>query len=189
MSTTGPHDRLLDAADDLFYGEGIRAVGVDAIADAASTTKMTLYAHFGSKDELIGRYLERRGERWREYLTDALAARRGGPKQKLLAVFEILGDALQDSEFRGCPFINASAEFPDPAHPARRATDRHRRWLRDLFSGLAKDAKLRRPQTLADELLFLYDATMVSGYLDDDPGAAKTAQRAAATLVASRAPR
>lgn len=186
MSTLGPHDRLLDAADDLFYGEGIRAVGVGAIADAAATTKMTLYAHFRSKDELIGRYLERRGDRWREHLTDALAARRGGPKQKLLAVFDILGEGLQDPEFRGCPFINASAEFPDPKHPARRATDRHRRWLRELFAGLARDAKLRSPQSLADELLFLYDATMVSGYLDNDPGAAKTARRAAATLVGSR---
>lgn len=186
MATDSPHERLLDAADRLFYGEGIRAVGVEAIADEAATTKVTLYSHFGSKDGLIEEYLERRGELWRDHLTNELARRRGGPKEKLLAVFDILDAGLHDEEFRGCPFINASAEFPDPTHPARLATERHRRWLRDLFATLAAEAKLRRPRTLADELLFLYDASMVSGYLDDDPDAAKTARRAAATLVAAR---
>ncbi len=149
-------ERLLEAASDLFYREGIRAVGVDTISERAGVSKRTLYNRFGSKDELVAEYLRRRDERWRAYLqelTDDVVDSR----EKLLAVFGAYGEWLAGGDFRGCPFANAAAEIPDPDHPARVVARRHKVGIREHLAALANEAGFDEPETLAERLLLLLE--------------------------------
>ncbi|MGE3288606.1 MAG: TetR/AcrR family transcriptional regulator [Pseudonocardia sp.] len=177
-----PRDRLLDVADHLFYGRGIRAIGVDAIVAAADTAKTTLYGHFGSKDELVVAYLRRRSDLWREHLTAELASRGGPPTDRILHVFALLDRSLADPGFRGCPFINACAEFTDD-HPAVTVAREHRGWLRRTFAELSGEAGAQAPDRLAGQLLMLHDGAMIAAHIDDDAEAARWARSAAATLL------
>ena len=181
--TKKPRERILDAADELFYARGIHAVGIDEIVARSGTAKTTLYAHFPSKDDLIASYLQRRSEDWRKYLSEELAHRGGTAAERIDAVFMVLGEGCATPGFRGCPFINATAEYPDPAHPARVVADAHRQWVRDLLAGLAAEASAADPDALAGRLTLLYDAAMVGAQFDPGGPAPVSAREAARTLV------
>jgi AcrR family transcriptional regulator len=149
-------ERLLEAASDLFYREGIRAVGVDTISSKAGVSKRTLYNRFGGKAELVAEYLRRRDERWRVYLqeqTEGVA----DPREKLLAVFGAYEEWLVGEDFRGCAFANAAAEIPDPDHPARIVAQRHKEGVREHMAALAKVAGFDEPEALAERLLLLLE--------------------------------
>ena len=178
-----PRDRILDVADDLFYGRGIHVVGIDEIIARAGTAKTTLYAHFPSKDELIASYLRRRSQNWREHLSAELERRAESPADRLDAVFEVLAEGCHTPGFRGCPFINATAEYPDPEHPGRVVADAHREWVRDLLADLARDAGVADPDGLAGRLVLLYDAAMIGAQFDPGGAAPEYAREAARTLV------
>jgi AcrR family transcriptional regulator len=182
-STVKPRDRILDVADDLFYARGIHAVGIDEIVARSGAAKTTLYAHFPSKDELIASYLRRRSEDWRRHMDEELARRGGSPAEQIDAVFEILAEGCETPGFRGCPFINATAEYPDPEHPGRVVADAHRKWVRDLLAGLARKAGAAEPDELAARLVLLYDAAMVGAQFDPGGRAPALAREAARTLV------
>ncbi|HEU4947493.1 MAG TPA: helix-turn-helix domain-containing protein [Kribbella sp.] len=175
-------DRILDVADRLFYERGIHAVGVDAIVAEADTAKTTLYSHFRSKDELVAAYLRRRCERWREHLDTELEAHGGPASERILLMYELLGQWFAEPGYRGCPFINAMAEFHGD-HPAAIVTRVHRQGLLENLARLSAEAGAPHPESLAAQLLLLYDAAMVAAYLDGDPGAAQTAKAAAAALL------
>jgi AcrR family transcriptional regulator len=175
-------ERLLETADELFYREGIRAVGVDRIIAESDVAKASLYAHFASKDELIEAYLEGRSARWRSHVEAELAAIED-PTTRLLRVFDLLAASIRAPGFRGCPFIKASSEFPEPDHPARMVTDRHRAWLRRLFLHEATTAGARDPQPLARALLLLYDGALVTGELDSARTAGVSVRSAARELI------
>jgi AcrR family transcriptional regulator len=181
--TKKPRERILDAADELFYSRGIHAVGIDEIVARSGTAKTTLYAHFPSKDGLIASYLQRRSADWRQYLTEELARRAGTPLERIDAVFAVLAESCATPGFRGCPFINATAEYPDPAHPARVVADDHRQWVRDLLAGLAAEAGVADPDALAGRLTLLYDAAMVGAQFNPGGLAPTNAREAARTLV------
>ena len=149
-------ERLLRAASELFYREGIRAVGVDTISEEAGVSKRTLYNRFGGKDELVAEYLRRRDERWRAYLREE-TERTVGPEEKLLAVFGAYGEWLVGDDYRGCAFANAVAEIPDPDHPARVVARRHKEGVRDHLAALARTAGLDEPDVLAERLLLLLE--------------------------------
>jgi len=168
----------LDVADRLFYAEGIRAVGVDRIVEESGTAKATLYAHFPSKDALVASYLRRRCDLWCAYLLAELPNRAGEPRGRILAVFDLLGESFESDDYRGCPFINASAEFADQNHPARLATVEYRARIRELFLDLAVEERVEDPEGTAEALAMLYDGAMVSAQLD---GNARAAARARAT--------
>src|SRR5262245_62857425 len=106
--TQKPRDRILAAADELFYARGIHAVGVDEIVARSGTAKTTLYAHFPSKDDLVASYLQRRSDEWRQHLEVELAHRGGSAVERIDAVFAVLGQGCASEGFRGCPFINAA---------------------------------------------------------------------------------
>ncbi len=149
-------ERLLEAASDLFYREGIRVVGVDTISEKAGVSKRTLYNRFGGKDELVAEYLRRRDERWRAYLqevTEGVAEPRG----KLLAVFEAYGEWLAGEDFRGCAFANAAAEIPAPNHPARIVARQHKEGVKEHLTALAREAGFDEPDNLAERLLLLLE--------------------------------
>lgn len=185
IPATPAAERILTAAADLFYQQGIRAVGVDAIAAAAGVTKKTLYDRFGSKDNLIAAYLQRRDETWHAFLDAQMVKRRATePEQIILALFAALTDWVAEHE-RGCGFINAAAELAESDHPAMPVIVGQKRWMRDEFAAQARRAGLRRPAELADRLLLLHEGALVTHQVAAMPQATRTAHRAARDLLAT----
>jgi AcrR family transcriptional regulator len=177
-------ERILRVASELFYTRGIRAVGVDTIAEAAGTTKKTLYDRFGSKDRLVAAYLEARDARWRAFLEDHLNQEDSDPGRQLLAVFDATQIWQERHAHRGCSVINAGAELVDPDHPARRLLAPQKIWLRDRFRDLADAADLRDPEGLADQLLLVHEGMLVALSVADLDTTTEAARAAVRTLIA-----
>ena len=174
--------RLLAAARGLFYEEGICATGVSAVAERAGVTKMTLYAHFPSKEELVVAYLEDSDRRWRGFLEDKLSDHED-PRDRLLAVCEAYRKYFAAREMRGCAFVNCAAEFPDPDHPARRAIGRHKAGVRERIRDLAAEAGAEDPATLAERLFVVLEGAYVTGALEGDGGVLDRSRAFFADLV------
>ncbi|MCW2781923.1 MAG: TetR/AcrR family transcriptional regulator [Marmoricola sp.] len=175
-------DRLLAAAGELFYEEGVHTVGIDRVIERAGVAKASLYNAFGSKDELVKAYLASRHAATQERVTAGLATRYDTARERLLGVFEIQGETIAKPGFRGCAFVGASAESGSDSC-VRAASDEFRGWLRNLFLELATEAGADEPTSLARQLCLLYDGAMVSAWMDRDPDAARQARAIAALLV------
>ena len=152
-----PRERILEAARDLFYAKGIRAVSVDEIAAAAQTNKMTLYRHFESKDLLVAEYL-------RSLTAYAIArddevkrAHPGDPYAQLCAMIARVGNDLCAADLRGCPMANAAVEFPDKDHPARAVIEEAKNQQCERLMTMCRDAGFVEPEKLAEELFLLYE--------------------------------
>ncbi len=175
--TSPARDRLLATASRTFYGEGIRGVGVDRIVTEAGVTRATFYRHFPGKDDLVVAYLQ--------VVDRAVRARVGAAPEDATAAADLIralaggiGDELCSPGFRGCPFINAAAEFPDPDSPVHRAVVEHRTWLDEALTHAFRVAGHRDPAEATRRFVMLRDGAMVAGYLGD-PAAAR------ATLLAA----
>ncbi len=179
--------RILEVASELFYWRGIHAVGVDTIAAESGVTKRTLYDRFGSKDALVTAYLAARDRRWREQVLACVDAAGQDPMARVMAPFDVLAEWLAPGT-RGCGFVNAFAELPDPDHPGRRLVVADKTWLRDLFRSLLVDAGVSDPETLAGQLLSLHEGAVVSYSIVGDPTAAATARSAADVLLTRAVP-
>jgi AcrR family transcriptional regulator len=176
-------ERILDAANEHFYAEGIRAVSADKLIAAAGVSKVTFYRHFPSKDDLVVAYLEGRAAVERQVLQQ-FRADDGDPCATLLAIARGIGGFSCSPGFRGCPFINAAAEFADPAHPARKAIAAHRAWFASFVADLLREMSIDDPEQVADQLIILRDGAMVSGYLGPDPATlADTLVRAGRAVI------
>jgi AcrR family transcriptional regulator len=174
-------ERLLTAANELFYAEGVHTVGIDRVIEHAGVAKATLYSAFGSKDELIRAYLMRRYEAWQARIDEKLATYKT-PRGRLLGVFDWLGEAFAHPAFHGCAFMNATAE--DRADgPAQDPADAYRNAVRTLFSELAEAAEAADPDHLAAQLALLYDGATVAARMDHNPHAGATAREIAAALL------
>ncbi|MFI6610804.1 TetR/AcrR family transcriptional regulator [Streptomyces poriferorum] len=158
--------RIVAAADELFYSRGITAVGVDLIAEHSGVTKRTLYNQFGSKDHLVATYLAERDHRWRSLVQDSVDAA-GTPAEAVTAPFEALR-TWTETNSRGCAFINALAELPDPSHPAHRIAANQKLWLLNLFQELAVTAGCSHPAALATQLLVLHEGAVATQPLSLD---------------------
>lgn len=180
---TSARERLLRIADELFYARGLHAVGIDEIIERSGAAKATLYAHFPTKDDLIADYLRQRSVQWREHMVVRLAEAPASPIERIDAVFAILAEACGTPGFRGCPFINAAVEYPDPRHPASLAGSEHRQWILDLFRSLVVEAEIRRPDRVAAQLALLYDSAMVGTQMNRNPAAAAHAREVARIFV------
>ncbi|MGW1540087.1 TetR/AcrR family transcriptional regulator [Streptomyces sp. NPDC002309] len=174
-------ERLLGAANELFYGEGVQSVGIDRIIEHAGVAKASLYNAFGSKESLVCAYLESRHERSRERITRALTRFRT-PREQLLGVFDAQGEAFTDPAYNGCAFVRATAESPDDS-TVRRAAENYRAWVRGLFTDLATASGYAEPEELARRLQLLYDGAEQAARMDRDASAATSARDAAATLL------
>ncbi|GAA1630445.1 TetR/AcrR family transcriptional regulator [Catellatospora bangladeshensis] len=177
-------ERLLAAAARTFYAEGIHAVGVDRVIEQAQVTRATFYRHFPGKDDLVRAYVEAADADIRARLAAAQAVT-ADPYRLLGLCVEGIGEDICAPGFRGCPFINAAAEFPDPDHPVHRAVVTHRAWFRDALAGLLTTIGYADPQLGADTLVMLRDGAMVAGYLGS-PDAARANLRAAASAMFPR---
>jgi AcrR family transcriptional regulator len=176
-------DRLLAAADELFYAEGVHTVGIDRIIERAGVAKASLYSCFGSKDELIRAYLEGRHEIRRSRLLAGLE-RHDDPRDRLLGVFDVLAEMAGDSGFRGCAFYNASAESA-PGGVVDEVATANRAWTRGLFTELSREAGARDPMLLTEQLMVLYDGATAGARMDRRAAAAVTARGVAESLVAA----
>ena len=181
MDRRPARERRLAAADELFYEEGVHTVGIDRVIERAGVAKATLYSAFGSKDELIRAYLQARHAARRERITRKLA-RYDTPRDRLLGIFDVLGESIAESGFRGCAFVNASAEAR-PGSAIEEVSDESRAWMRSLLVELGQAAGAADPERLARQLALLYDGATVSARMDRDPGTAAAARAAAVTLV------
>ncbi|MEU1702084.1 helix-turn-helix domain-containing protein [Streptomyces pseudogriseolus] len=155
--------RIVDAAEELFYERGITAVGVDLIAEHSGVTKRTLYNRFGSKDNLVAAYLAERDRRWRSVVRAAVDAS-DGAEEAVTAPFEALR-SWTTTYTRGCAFLNALAELPDPRHPGHRVAAEQKRWLLGLFEELAAAAGCHGPATLATRLFVLHEGAVATAPL------------------------
>ncbi|MDV7215467.1 TetR/AcrR family transcriptional regulator [Streptomyces prunicolor] len=178
--------RIVAAAEELFYDRGITAVGVDLIAEHSGVTKRTLYNQFGSKDHLVAAYLTGRDQRWRSVVRAAVDAG-DTPVEAVTAPFEALR-TWRETNTRGCAFINALAELPDPAHPAHLIAANQKLWLLNLFKELAVAAGCAHPATLATQLLVLHEGALATQPLPLDTLAESTAL-ARALVRAGTSPR
>jgi AcrR family transcriptional regulator len=176
-------ERLLQTASDLFYNEGIRAVGIDAIIAKAGVAKMTLYNHFASKDELVVEFLKRRDERWMTSFRESVERRTKNPQRRLLAVFDALEEWFQSDDFRGCAFINAAAELADRNHPAHKVALEHKARLRAYILDLAKAAEVPAPKRLTDRLFLLVEGAIVTASMEGNSESARQARHAARALL------
>lgn len=156
-----PRERILTAASDLFYRQGIRAVGVDAIAEAAGTNKMTLYRHFESKDSLVAEYLRRLSSKSAHFWAHIEREYPGDYRKQLGAWLEAAGEDANDPQGRGCALANAAVELAEKEHPARRVIEEHKHAQRDRLAKLCADAGLKQPEMLADELFMLLEGARV----------------------------
>jgi AcrR family transcriptional regulator len=162
LTTPPPRERILAVARELFYRRGIHAVGVDAIAEAAGTNKMTLYRHFASKDELVAECLrELVRENDAEWEATA-AAHPGDPRGQLLAWLRHISEWLAREAGRGCALANAAVELPDNDHPARRVIREHKSGARQRLADLCRDAGLNDPDGLAEEVFLLCEGARIA---------------------------
>jgi AcrR family transcriptional regulator len=175
-------DRLLATATKIFYAEGIHAVGVDRVVAEAKVTRATFYRHFPSKDDLVVAYLVAVHQMERDAIEAAVAAH-PAPADALLAVADTIATIITTKTFRGCAFLNAAAEFPDPGHPVHRQIIAHRQWfletLETLLAGVAEDTSAEA----ARHFVMLRDGAMAAGCLFDPKLVTETFRRGVDGLV------
>jgi AcrR family transcriptional regulator len=176
-------ERLLAAADELFYENGINLVGIDRIIEHAGVAKASLYDAFGSKEELIRCYLQARSERRQARLRERMA-RYPSARDKILSVFDFLAEAVAQPNYRGCAFMRAGAEA-GAGSPIKGACDDSRAWLRAQFIALARDAGAQNPESLGRQLVILYDGAAATAHGDGDLDAPKAARALAERLLSS----
>jgi len=176
-------ERILNAADELFYNEGIRVSGVDTIIEHSGIAKTTFYRHFPSKDSLIVAYLQEREKKYWERVQEILAKNADSPRQQLIDIFEFMKHFLSGPRNRGCPFINCATEFPDPTHPGHQISLSHKRRVLAGFTDLCRRAKAADPAGLARQLLIIYDGAIMSALQLGEEAPLQEAVDAAISLI------
>ncbi len=173
--------RILAAANELFYAHGIRATSAERIIEQVGVTKVTFYRHFRSKSDLVVAYLEQQAAAERAWIESA--RRDHDPEGSLQALAAGIGAASCQPGFRGCAFINAAAEFVDPADPVRVVVDGHRRWILASFADIAGQAGVDDVDSVARRLMILRDGAMVNGYLGQSSAVAADLGAAFASVI------
>jgi AcrR family transcriptional regulator len=178
--------RILETATELFYREGIRAVGIDTIVARSGVAKMSLYRNFASKDDLVVAFLEYRDGIYWQWWDHAMAAHPDDAGRQIGDLFASLTRRVTSPSYRGCPFINTSTEFPDPGHPARAICRANKRELRRRLRDLARRAGARDSASLADQLLLLMEGAYASAQNFPASGPAPSLKGAAQALLAAQ---
>jgi AcrR family transcriptional regulator len=157
-------DRLVEAANELFYAEGVQSVGIDRIIERAGVAKASLYNHFAGKEELVAAYLASRHDSTTDRIAKAIEGVED-PRQKILTVFDAQAKQYQQRDFHGCAFIAASTEAPSGGL-VEQAADEFRAWMRDMFTDLASQAGAHDPVSLGRQLHLVYDGAGLAGRMD-----------------------
>ena len=182
-------EQIVDAALRLFYQHGFNATGVDRIITEAKVSKKTLYSHFKTKDELILATLRKRDELFRNNLMRETEKKAQSPRDRLLAVFDVMTDWFNEKGFSGCMFINAVAEFGPQDNPNHQLAAEHKRLVVDYIRGLADAAGADAPEALAHELNLLIEGAIVYAHVLGDKLAAERAREMGKTFIEQRLPK
>ncbi|CAG4917589.1 TetR/AcrR family transcriptional regulator [Paraburkholderia gardini] len=182
-SSTSVRERILDTAADLFYQEGVRAVGVDLVVERSGVAKTSLYRHFTTKDELVAAVLERDDTNYWVAWDKTATRHRNAPRDELKAHLQWIARDIATPKYRGCPFLNVATEFPAPDHPARVVALRHKAELRRRLGALVRQIGIARPDSLASQIALLVDGAYVYGQLAK--GAAQPLLPAALALISA----
>jgi AcrR family transcriptional regulator len=180
-----PRMRILAVASELFYERGVRAVGVEEIAAAAGTNKMTLYRHFPSKDELVAECLRQKAKRASTTWDEVAAAHPGDPMGELKGWLARMAEIIVAKTGRGCPFSNAAVELPEKDHPARRVIEEHKQGQRERMAELCRAAGLTEPESVADDLVLLLEGALVAAQSMGHQGPACNFVRSAERVIAA----
>ena len=176
--------RILDTASEMFYRDGVRAVGIDAIIARSGVAKMSLYRNFPSKDALVAAWLEDRNAFfWRRW-DKAEEAAPGDARARLEAIIDMVAATASHPNWRGCPFLNTGTEFPEPGHPAHAVILAHKQEVRGRLCALAAAAGAQAPDLLAQQLQLLIDGAYAIGQSLGAGGPAATVASAGRTLIA-----
>jgi AcrR family transcriptional regulator len=175
--------RIIEAAAELFYTQGIRAVSAEKIIAKVGITKVTFYRHFPAKDDLIVAYLQRRAQWERDAVEAARLAAAGNVPEVFRMVAEGIGAESCSPGFRGCPFINAAAEYANAEHPVRQVVDAHRRWFKGAIEEMLQEIGVADVSGAADQLVMLRDGAMVGGYLGDPQTIARSLYDAGRAVI------
>ncbi|MFI5729898.1 TetR/AcrR family transcriptional regulator [Kribbella sp. NPDC051587] len=157
-SSATPRERLLEAAGDLFYRDGVN-IGVDALCKAAGVSKKSMYQLFRSKDELIAESLASRGPGYQTLLTPGPDDR--SPRERILDVFERQDDVVAHGNFLGCPYVGTAVELKNPEHPGSVVARHFKQQLTDFFHRELVKAGAEDPGTLAIQLTIAFDGASV----------------------------
>ncbi len=182
-STGNVSERLLNTACELFYREGIQAVGIQRIIAKAGVAKASLYANFASKDELVAACLARRSAEWRSAVTERINAKGLNARTKILRLFDLLVEWIEDPDFCGCPFQKAAGELAGLDHRAGDVIKAHRKWLHQLLVDLVRGADARSPVRVAGALIVILDGAAAAALVDAAPDAARHARWAAEKVL------
>ncbi|MFJ1798411.1 MULTISPECIES: TetR/AcrR family transcriptional regulator [unclassified Streptomyces] len=177
---TRARERLMQAAEDLFYAEGIQSVGVERLLAVSGVGRASFYRHFASKDSLVIAVLQHRDEHWRAWLESTVTAHGGGP----LAVFDALAEGADNPGFRGCAFINAVAETASPRSDVHRLATEHKSRVTDFLDRLIEEAGHPRHQELAEQFALLMDGAIVTAMREQTGEPARRARKIAEILLA-----
>ena len=178
--------RILETASEMFYRDGIRAVGIDAVIERSGVAKMSLYRNFPSKDALVTAWLEDRNEFfWRRW-DKVEASRPDDPRGQIEAILDMVAESASHRKWRGCPFLNTGTEFPEPDHPARAVILANKRAVRERLRALSNAAGARNPDLLAQQLQLLIDGAYSIGQSLGPDGPARTVASAGRALIAAQ---
>jgi len=181
--TRDPRQRLMSAAE-LFYTDGIRAVGINRLLEEAQAPIMSLYRIFGSKEGLVEEFLHDKDKRVRALFEREVEKIADTPRERVLAMFDVLGQVAAGPDYRGCTFINVAVEMADPEHPFVGIAVSHKQFMREAFSRYLAEAGLQETEPLATQLLMLVDGVFVSTQMHaDHEQTARQGRMAAETLL------
>jgi len=178
-------DRILDVACDLFYRQGVRAVGIDTIITEAGVAKMSLYRAFPSKDALIVACLERREAEFWERWERTMLLHAGDPRAQLGGVLEVVMGRTLDRDYRGCPFLNTATEFPDRSLPANSLIRERKLEVNAKLQEIAAAAGVRDPQMLANQLQLIVDGAYAAGQTLGAEGSGRALASTGQVLIAA----
>lgn len=178
-------ERIFEVARDLFYRRGIRAVGVETIVAEAGTTKMSLYRHFPSKEDLVVAYLTERNQQYWRWWDETMAQHPGDARRQIHDYFTWVASRVTKPGYRGCPMTNAAVEFPEPDHPGRAVSAAHKRELQRRLRELSARAGASNPDELGDSLFLLVEGAYASSQTAGATGPLMRLVAAADTLVAA----
>ncbi len=150
-------ERLVETAIELFYQEGVRAIGIDTVVARSGVSKSSLYRTFASKDALIAAFAEEQNRRYWQWWDETVREFDGAPRAQIDALLTGIADQIASPQFRGCPFINLATEFPDQSHPGTAIACGNKREMRQRLSDLARAIGARQPRRLGDQLALLID--------------------------------
>ncbi len=176
-------DHLMATAWRLFYRDGLRVVGIDTILAEAGVAKMTLYNHFASKEELIIAILEKRDCEFRESIVAKVGTAGSDPVERLLSVFDWLESWFGTENFKGCVFIRALSEYPEPTHPIHKTAWRHKEAIQATLADLCAAVGAKDPTALANTLSLLIDGAIVAAHATQTTTPARSARATAASLL------